>query len=168
MGCDAATKLGRNAELREALERERFFPRELTPEGFRALVSPTFSLDHQLGHLQLHWACRRASDGDMSAVRAQLEATVRELDVKGWEQGAFREIIAALLHDDREKLIVAMLPPALGELAPALYEARVRALGIADDPRIAARAAEIRAAIPAQKAKLTERLAAEKIPIMPR
>lgn len=168
VACLSARQLGRVAELRSALDRAHALPMPLSAEGIKALATPTLSVQHQISHIGPLWACLVDPGAAGNVQREHLLAVVTALEKPGWQQRPEREGLAAFLQNDKEKLIALSLPPKRRNIDNLVFrEARARYVGIADDPRIQARIAEIRSQLKLQHAKLPQLLAAEGLTVLP-
>jgi hypothetical protein len=172
--CLAANEVGRLPELRAALVKGRAVPAAYTAEGFRALEVPSFNIDHQLAHIPRMAVCYFDAGAAGAKAREQLYAAVTELKGPDWAAAPAREVLAAVLRDDRPGQVEALLksePPAAG--APRALRDHLRNMaslelrGLRQDPRMAARFEEVRTAIAQQRAALPARLAGEGLSMLP-
>ena len=106
-----------------------------------------------------------AQPRDWEAKRAQLLATVTTLKGPAWMRKPSNARFVAFLRPDREALIREELGSRYAEQRGR--EARQRWLGIADDPRIVARNAELHRMYRAQHEALAATLARERLSLLP-
>lgn len=168
--CFSARKLGRVAELRAALESARALPRQpWTAEGFKALVVPTLTVDHQISHLGPLWACLVDPGAAGKLQREQLLSVVSALETADWQTRTNRKSLAAILRDDKEAMASLSLSATSNSyVSPVWREARMQYFGIANDPRVMARRDEVKKKLVEQRAKLPQLLAAENLSLLPR
>jgi TolB-like protein len=172
--CYSAVEQKRLPELRTALVRARAVQAEFDAQGFRAIATPFFTVDHQIAHIWRMSACYFEAGAAGAQARAQLDAAITALKGPDWGKAQATEILAFALKDDPAGQVTVMLknerpssgvPRAFREHARAL--ANAERLGLTRDPRFAARRAEIVTALAEQRAALPKRLAAEGLSLMP-
>ncbi|UHQ19036.1 hypothetical protein LVB87_12715 [Lysobacter sp. KIS68-7] len=163
-GCLASVELGRTEDMRQALVRAGVLPAHYDVAGFRALVPNGVSVNAQIRRLSTLAPCL-ADPGDWNARRAELLATVTAFRGETWMRKPWNARYFAFLGSDREALVRAEIAAPYAEQVGR--EARQRWLGIADDPRIVARNAELHRMYRAQREGLAKTLAAERLSLMP-
>ncbi len=163
-GCLAAVQLGRTAQMRQALVRAGVLPGRYDVAGFRALVPSGVQINAQVRRLAPLAPCL-AEPGDWNAQRAQLLATVTALKGPAWMRKPWNARYVAFLQPDNEALIREELGSRYTEQVGR--EARQRWLGIAGDPRIVARNAELHRMYRAQHAGLAATLARDHVSLLP-
>jgi TolB-like protein/Tfp pilus assembly protein PilF len=172
--CLSAIEVKRLPELRAALVKGRAMPAAYTADGFRAIDAPSFNIDHQLAHIPRMAPCYFDAAAAGAKAREQLYAAVTALKGPDWAAAPTRETLAAMLRDDREGQVTALLkgeapaagsPRALRDIVRNLALAEFR--GLRQDPRMVARVAEAARALAEQHAALPARLAAEGLSLLP-
>jgi TolB-like protein/Tfp pilus assembly protein PilF len=163
-GCLASVELGRTAQMRQALVRASVLPMRYDLAGFRALVPSGTEINAQVRRLAMLAPCL-AEPRDWNAQRAQLLATVTELKGEAWVRKPWNARYVALLRPDRDALVREEVGARYTEQMGR--EARQRWLGIARDPRIVARNAELHRMYRAQHDGLAAMLAREHLSLLP-
>ncbi|MUV15274.1 tetratricopeptide repeat protein [Noviluteimonas gilva] len=163
-GCLAAVELGRSAQMRQALVHAGVLAPRYDVASFRALVPNGTPINAQVRRLSMLAPCL-AEPQDWNARRAELLATVTALKGPAWMRKPSNARFVAFLQPDREALVREELGARYTEQVGR--EARQRWLGIADDPRIVARNAELRRMHRAQHAGLPAMLARDRLALMP-
>jgi TolB-like protein/Tfp pilus assembly protein PilF len=167
-GCLAARELGRDAEMRAAMENAGNFPRDFAPEAFAAWLGPKASPKTRLRELMGIRRCAYDESPADAPRRAQLFALITATFGSEWASAAEGRGLAAELRGDREAIIANFIPPQQTSVADLPVRAgSARLLGIADDARVIAHFAQQRIEIERMRAALPAALAKEGVPLLP-
>jgi hypothetical protein len=168
--CIAGALLGRGAEVRARLEQAKVMPRELTAAAFRALDASHTPLRARLDSTQGFFACLIGTGGDDAARKRDLRETYAEIFGPDWAKQRWMWFIDGYLSGDRERTILGLMPRPRRERElehPGWTELGAHFGGVADDPRIKARIAELHEKLAQARATLPKRLKDEGLTLMP-
>jgi TolB-like protein/Flp pilus assembly protein TadD len=167
-GCLAARDLGRDAEMRVAMEAADDLPRDFTPAAFAAWVGPKASSKVRLRQLVGIRRCAYDESPADAPRRAQLVALMTETFGSDWTSAEEWRRLAAELRGDREAIIANFIPPQQTTVADLpVRGGSARLLGVVDDARVAAHIAQQRTEIEHMRAALPAALAKEGVPLLP-
>ncbi|HSE12334.1 MAG TPA: tetratricopeptide repeat protein [Rudaea sp.] len=168
--CAAGTVLGRGAEVRARLEEMHAIPRELTPAAFRALDASHVPLEERVDESQYFVTCLFGTGGDDAQRKIDLLATYTEVLGPDWTKPHYRWFIDGYLRGDRERMVQGLLPTEGRKrelLDPKWTEIIAAFAGLADEPRLKAHFAGLRARIAQAKTELPQRLEEKGLALMP-
>jgi hypothetical protein len=145
-------------------------PRELTAAGFRALDASHVALEARVlwsGGL-LH--CLFGTGGDDAARKKDLLGAYAEILGPDWAKPHWAWFTDGFLRGDRERMVQGLLvdperPRKLDN--PFWIELPADYAGLADEPRLKARTAELRERLAQAKASLPQRLKEQGLTLMP-
>ena len=162
--------LDRAPEVRARLEELKVIPRELTPAAFRALDATHIPLPMRVGESQYFVHCLFGTGGDDARRKQDLLATYVDVLGPDWTKSYWTWFIDGFLRDDRERMVQGLLPePGRERLLydPKWPETIAAFAGLADEPRLKARFADMRARLAKARGDLPQRLKDQWLSLMP-
>lgn len=166
----AAYLVGRAPEVRARLEEMKVIPRELTSAAFRALDSSHIPLPLRVRESQYFVHCLFGTGGDDVKRKKDLIATYADFLGSDWSKDPHMWFIDGFLRDDRERMVQGLLPRPGREAEiydPKWPETLATVGGVADDARLKAHFAGVRARLAQARAELPQRLKDKGLTLMP-
>jgi hypothetical protein len=114
--------------------------------------------------------CLFGTGGDDEKRKKDLSATYVDVLGTDWAKDHHMWFIDGFLRGDRERIVQGLLPAAGGEgelYDPRWPETLAAAVGVADEPRLKAHFAEVRARLAQARAELPQRLKEKGLTLLP-
>jgi tetratricopeptide (TPR) repeat protein len=168
--CIAGGLLGRGAEVRARLEQAKVMPRELTAAGFRALDTSHVALEERLLFAGGFLHCLFGTGGDDATRKKDLLGAYLDILGPDWAKPHWRWFTDGFLRGDRERMVQGLLPEPGRERQlynPIWIQLAADYAGLADEPQLKERMAEMREKLAQARAALPQRLKEQGLSLMP-